>query len=117
MGLLSMPAAADIISGNDILALHRATEPQRSPTAFYYMRGVMDSEIKYRLLYTAVPKGAAMDFLEPKWYCAPDTVQYGQIYDVFILQLAKDPANRHLAAGHLLGVALQQAWPCPPAAK
>jgi hypothetical protein len=120
LALAASPVFAENISGNEVLDMHRKTEPTRSMGAFWYMRGVLDADEKYRLLYAMTGshlKGGGLEkVLSPAFFCLPEGAQYGQIYDVYIRHLAKEPATRHLAADYLLGVALRDAWPCPSGA-
>lgn len=48
-----------------------------------------------------------------KFYCVPETATNGQIRDVIIAWLKRNPGSRHIRSDALIAVAYAEAWPCP----
>lgn len=47
-------------------------------------------------------------------YCVPSGTTNGQMYDLFINYLQRNPAMRHLPTHWLYSMTLVEAFPCPP---
>jgi hypothetical protein len=93
-------AEAQIIfySGND-LATHCSSSNANPLLCLGLVIGMQDGLVIAR---TGVP---------PK-YCSPDQVKIPQILDITTAYLQRHPETRHLAAAHLVDLALIEAFPC-----
>lgn len=86
----SVGAHAGFMSGNDLL---ERMKNGSSAGALGYVMGVHDAD-------------------ENIFFCTPNQVTAGQVYDLVRMELEKMPALRHYPANLLVGAILKKQWPC-----
>lgn len=86
-------ASAEFISGNELYKDLRSEEVVDRVYALGYIAGVSDAG-----------QGGS--------HCIPNTVSLGQIQDMAINYLRKNPEIRNLSADVLLSMMLMERWPC-----
>lgn len=86
-------ANAEFISGNDLYKDLRSESTVDKVYALGYIAGVSDAG-----------QGGS--------HCIPTTVSLGQIQDMAINYLRKNPEIRNLSADVLLSMMLMERWPC-----
>lgn len=93
--LLALPAQAQMFSGNKLLDAFNKAETSSIDWGFVrgYVAGVYDAN-------------AGIGF------CAPSTVNLGQVSDMAKGYLDNNPAVRHLPAEAIILYMLNKAWPC-----
>lgn len=106
---LAAPVAANppaFSTGNDLLnTCAPADDDDRMVMeCFTYLQGFVDA--------VAVTTFEAHGHLP---FCVPAGATIGQTRDIMIQRLRGNPEIRHLPASVLIMVALQRAYPCPPA--
>ena len=113
--MAALPAQSAIMSGNELLASLK----KKDLDGIRYITGVVDTVSITRGFFTmtpsVMPSQIAKDSatgLGEVWGCVPEGVSYGQVVDVTILYLEKNPAKRHVNAALLVAFALREAWPC-----
>lgn len=90
---LSLNAHAEFKDGNELLSNMNSIHVEDRMAALGYVMGVAD---------------VGWGFI----FCAPGTVQAGQIRDMVKNYLTNTPAERHLTADILVSRTLKLAWPC-----
>lgn len=110
---VAQPARADFRDGNRLYAdctvrEGASTYYQDKAYCLAYIVGANDgieSGLVLAEVYTEID-----DLQRP--YCLPDNVTAGQLTDVVVAYLRKNPAERHLAGSIVVFAALTQAFPC-----
>lgn len=107
IALLAAPAAAGaegigVATGNELLATCSSEDRIRMSACIGYLQGFSHGVIVES--YEAHAR---------KPFCMPEQVTLGQVRDVVIQGLQRNPATRHIESSVLLMLLLQQAFPCP----
>lgn len=94
VGLLACASAAhaEFYTGNDLLRMMRGNNAEQA-AAFGYVVGVSDALHKITL-------------------CVPNGVTVGQVNDVVLLWLDRNPQSRHFSADSMVVAALSPIWGC-----
>lgn len=91
--VISTTASAQFVNGNRLLSNIDGSSSAETSFAMGYIAGVADA-------------------LDDEWFCLPSRINLGQARDIVRRYLVSNPDIRHMHAGALTGLALQEAFPC-----
>jgi hypothetical protein len=78
-----------------------------------YIAGASDTDMKWRILMAQIANGDRNFSSALSQTCITKDVTLGQVQDVVVKYLVAHPETRHYSAGYLVGLAVQEAFPCP----
>ena len=96
------------VSGNDILLKFKGSIPESS-FAMGYVTAVADAKGRWQFQGLPPPKAeSSLDVC----FVVPSGVAVGQLVDISRTYLERNPGTRHFPAAGLIGMALQEVYPC-----
>lgn len=113
--LTCIGAHGQSLTGNQLLQKLNA----ESIDGAMYLAGVVDAastnRLSFKLNVAKVDEklsDIALRYHGIVWGCTPEKATYGQIADVTVSYLKRNPNVRHIDAVLLISMAMKEAWPC-----
>ena len=112
VALLAGPASAQLITGNDLLDECRRQDSYSRGRCLGLIIGVEYGFSPVNDVYGVIDPSNILSSTFGN--CKPDRVTHGQLRDIVVRYLERNPAKRHESFHLLVFAAWQEAYPCQP---